>query len=122
MNYNEKKKNSIKLSAQIKNLLCNGNSKEKYMSRIVEVLEMLSDSDGLFSEEVAANLGITHANSRTILYDMRHRKMANRKGKWGERVWRITQGGEKFLAMHKRQRLAKEKIKKRGKIKKLTNG
>ena len=81
------------------------------MSRIVEILEMLSDSDGLFSEEIAANLGISNTNSRTILYDMRNRKLVNRKGKWGAKLWKITQGGEKLLAMHKRQRLAKEKIK-----------
>jgi transcription initiation factor IIE alpha subunit len=84
------------------------------MSRIVEVLELLSDSGELLSEEVAANLGISDTNSRTILYDMRRRKLVNRKGKRGAKLWGITRKGEDLLAIYNRRQVAREKIKDKG--------
>ena len=52
--------------------------------RILQVLQLLSDSDGgLLSEEIAVNLEITIGNSQTILYDMRSRKLVTRTEKQG---------------------------------------
>jgi Mn-dependent DtxR family transcriptional regulator len=89
------------------------------VKRIEEILRLIShsnsDSDsgeGLLAEEIAADLKISDANSRTTLYKMRRQGLVKRCGGGGAKTWGITRKGEKLLAIYDRKELARKKLKK----------